>query len=1521
MTSPFDNDALPRNAANYAPLTPLTFIRRAADVHGDRCAVVYGDHSWTWRQTYRRCCKLASALRRRGIGKNDTVSVLAPNVPALYEAHFGVPMAGAVLNAINTRLDARTVALILAHGSARLVMAHRSLAPLLTDALLLLPGLLREKGRVSGMPQVVIIEDDEEPSDQSDPGGSAADVAALAASLNRGGRGEGGRGGRGRGGERGGVVTYEELVGEGDEQYEWEWEGGEEGVQGEGRRRVVVEDEWDAIALNYTSGTTAQPKGMAWCACVCTEACIPSLAVLPNVLAAWCAHIGARTNQPWPTHGGSTRYQAGSAPPRVPLDTVAHSLPLRAFPHGMVCTHRGAYLSVLANVLAWGLHALPGGQRPAPCTCGRCLSPSPPIPPRVWCAHIEAHTFQPWRTSLPGGCTRCQVGSVPCTSGRFHSFSPTPPIPPPQGMVCTYRGAYLSALANVLACGRGSSWGLHALPGGQSPMYLWTLPLFLKITPHSSSPCMNRKVLQRGAYLSAVANVLAWGLHALPGDHTPSRAYLSALANVLAWGLHAQPGGQRPVYLWTLPLFLKLSPHSLSPFPHSPRVWRAAPRVPVDAASLPLQRLDLPLGARRCGWHECLLQGGMWRGRERCMGGCVASRCGLSSTAMAGPTPGCSPLWLARMFVAGRYVEGQREVYGGVCCKQVWPLFHCNGWTYPWVLATVVGTNVCWREVCGEVGYGMVGCAAVGCGMVGRGTVGHGTIGRGTVGRGTVGRGTVGRGMVGRGTVGRGTVGRGTVGCGMEGCAVVRCGVEGCCVEGCGVEGCGVEGCGLVGCGLVGCVLVGCGTVTAASIFSLIPRHRVTHMCASPVVLPFLIHAPSSLTQPPPHLPRSQHLLSRSLAPRHPHVCRARGALLSHPRPRLPHPPPSPPLHQVTAASIFSHIPQHQVAATSIFSLIPRHRVTHMCAAPVVLSFLIHAPDSLQPCVPSPPHQVTAASIFSLIPRHRVTHMCAAPVVLSFLIHAPDSLRLPFLAAQRAQGRGGGDYSEGRWEGNSEGSREGRRGGYSEGNREGSSGGGQEARRVHVMTAGAAPPPAVLAGIEAMGFDVLHAYGLTETYGPAVVCEWQQERWRGADESERARLKARQVGKRGGGALEVDRGDGGIEAMGFEVMHAYGLMETYGPAVVCEWQQERWRGADESEQSRLKARQVGEGSVEVHWLWMEVMEFEVLHAYGLTEAYERARKALLFYHLSSRPGSFYHLSSQPLSFHHLSSQPVPFYHLSSPTPLSLLSLLLHPSPFTTSPSQPLLLPPLLAPPSLPPSPPHRQGVRCMALEGLAVMDPVTMRHVAADGRSMGEVMLRGNMVMKGYAADRGATEAAFRGGWFHSGDLAVMHPDGYIEVKGQHGDAEGQHGDAEGQHGDAEGQHGDAEGQHGDEGDRSKDIIISGGENVSSIAVEAVLYRHPSVLEAAVVARPDTMWGESVCAFVCRKPGQQHARVGEGDIIAFCRDHLPHYMAPRTVVFTELPKTATGKIQKFVLRERAKEMGNLEGGSRPKSRL
>jgi fatty-acyl-CoA synthase len=151
---------------------------------------------------------------------------------------------------------------------------------------------------------------------------------------------------------------------------------------------------------------------------------------------------------------------------------------------------------------------------------------------------------------------------------------------------------------------------------------------------------------------------------------------------------------------------------------------------------------------------------------------------------------------------------------------------------------------------------------------------------------------------------------------------------------------------------------------------------------------------------------------------------------------------------------------------------------------------------------------------------------------------------------------------------------------------------------------------------------------------------------------------------------------------------------------------------------------------------------------------------------------------------------------------------------------------------------------------------------------MGEVFMRGNIVMKGYLKNQVATEEAFAGGWFHSGDLGVMHPDGYIELK-----------------------------------DRSKDIIISGGENISTIEVEDVLYRHPGVLEAAVVARPDQMWGETPCAFVTLKPA---ASATAEEIIAFCRDHLAHFKAPRTIVFGSLPKTSTGKIQKFLLRERAK---------------
>jgi fatty-acyl-CoA synthase len=180
----------------------------------------------------------------------------------------------------------------------------------------------------------------------------------------------------------------------------------------------------------------------------------------------------------------------------------------------------------------------------------------------------------------------------------------------------------------------------------------------------------------------------------------------------------------------------------------------------------------------------------------------------------------------------------------------------------------------------------------------------------------------------------------------------------------------------------------------------------------------------------------------------------------------------------------------------------------------------------------------------------------------------------------------------------------------------------------------------------------------------------------------------------------------------------------------------------------------------------------------------------------------------------------------------------------------------------------RQGVRYHALEDLTVMDPETMQRVPADGETMGEVMFRGNIVMKGYLKNPKASGEAFRGGWFHSGDLGVLHPDGYIQLK-----------------------------------DRSKDIIISGGENISSIEVEDVLYKHPAVQAAAVVAKPDEKWGETPCAFVELKPGKEAT---SEDIIKWCREGLAHYKAPRHVVFTELPKTSTGKIQKFKLRDLAK---------------
>jgi len=181
----------------------------------------------------------------------------------------------------------------------------------------------------------------------------------------------------------------------------------------------------------------------------------------------------------------------------------------------------------------------------------------------------------------------------------------------------------------------------------------------------------------------------------------------------------------------------------------------------------------------------------------------------------------------------------------------------------------------------------------------------------------------------------------------------------------------------------------------------------------------------------------------------------------------------------------------------------------------------------------------------------------------------------------------------------------------------------------------------------------------------------------------------------------------------------------------------------------------------------------------------------------------------------------------------------------------------------------RQGVTYPVLECLIVADPVSLAPVPADGATMGEIFMRGNIVMKGYLKNPGATEEAFAGGWFHSGDLGVMHPDGYIELK-----------------------------------DRSKDIIISGGENISTIEVEDVLYRHSAVLEAAVVARPDPMWSETPCAFVTLKP---EAEASAEDIITFCRRYLAHFKAPRTVIFGPLPKTSTGKIQKFLLRERAKQ--------------
>ena len=180
----------------------------------------------------------------------------------------------------------------------------------------------------------------------------------------------------------------------------------------------------------------------------------------------------------------------------------------------------------------------------------------------------------------------------------------------------------------------------------------------------------------------------------------------------------------------------------------------------------------------------------------------------------------------------------------------------------------------------------------------------------------------------------------------------------------------------------------------------------------------------------------------------------------------------------------------------------------------------------------------------------------------------------------------------------------------------------------------------------------------------------------------------------------------------------------------------------------------------------------------------------------------------------------------------------------------------------------RQGI-CHSMADVEVMDPETMQAVPRDGKTMGEIMVRANAVMKGYLKNPKATDAAFAGGYFHSGDLAVVDPDGYASVK-----------------------------------DRSKDVIISGGENISSLEIEEILFRHPKILEAAVVARADEKWGETPCAFVTLKPGA--CEVTAEEILAYCRDNLARFKVPRHVVFGPLPKTSTGKVQKFLLREATK---------------